>query len=252
MMPAWLRRSEKRVSFTLAIAMVSLILGACASPSPSRDEGITRLPEVNKIVVVGFSPALSPGDPSDWAKDPITGAVFWAEPVPEGVAVEMTDILFDKMVEGYGYSLVSPGQARGAFSEIIASDRGLKLDDLAMVREIGRALGADGVLTGRIYRWQEREGTDYAVSRPASVAFNLLLVRPEDGAILWRGRFDKTQQSLSENLFDMSTFLHGGGRWMTARKLALMGLDETMARMPKGAGALPAEQKGAADLQEKM
>lgn len=252
MIPAWLTRPEKRIARKMAIAMVSLLLGACAGPGPSQDEGITRLPEVNKIVVAGFSPALAPGDPSDWAKDPITGAVFWAEPVPEGVAAEMTDILFDKMVEGYGYSLVSPGQARGAFSEILASDRGLKLDALAMVREIGRALGADGVLTGRIYRWQEREGTDYAVSRPASVAFNLLLVRPEDGAILWRGRFDKTQQSLSENLFDMSTFLHGGGRWMTARKLALMGLDETMARMPKGAGALPAEQKGATDLQEKM
>ncbi len=232
--------------------MVSLLLGACAGPGSSRNEGITRLPGVNKIVVAGFSPALSPGDLSDWAKDPITGAVFWAEPVPEGVAMEMTDIMFDKMVESYGYSLVSPGQARGAFSEILASDRGLKLDALAMVQEIGKAFGADGVLTGRIYRWQEREGTDFAVRRPASVAFNLLIVRPEDGAILWKGRFDKTQQSLSENLFDMSTFLHGGGRWMTARKLALMGLDETMARMPKGKGALPAEPKGTTDPGEKM
>jgi hypothetical protein len=240
MMPACLRKSEKRVLRALSILMVSAVIGACSSPAPTRDEEVTHLPDVNKIVVAGFSPALTPGDPSNWAKDPITGAVFWAEPVDEGVAREMTDILFDKMVEGYGYSLVSPGQARGAFSEILASDRGLKLDALGMVQEIGKAFGADGVLVGRIYRWQEREGTDYAVSRPASVAFNLLLVRPSDGAILWKARFDKTQQSLSENLFDMSTFLHGGGRWMTARKLALMGLDETMARMPKGKGAMQA------------
>jgi len=232
--------------------MVIWVLGACASSGPSRDEVIAQLPGVNKIVVVGFSPALSPGDPSNWAKDPITGAVFWAEPVPEGVAKEMTDILFDKMVEGYGYSLVSPGQARGAFSEILATDRGLTLDALGMVREIGKSFGADGALVGRIYRWQEREGTDYAVSRPASVAFNLLLVRPEDGAILWGGRFDKTQQSLSENLFDMSTFLHGGGRWMTARKLALMGLDETMARMPKGKGAVPIQKRQVTQPEEKL
>jgi hypothetical protein len=252
MMPAWLRRPEIRVVIAMSMAVVSLLVGACAGPGPDRDVSITHLPEVNKIVVAGFSPALSPGDPSDWATDPITGAVFWAEPVPEGVAVEMTDILFDKMVEVYGYSLVSPGQARGAFSEILASDRGLKLDALAMVREIGKAFGADGVLVGRIYRWQEREGTDYAISRPASVAFNLLLVRPADGAILWRGRFDKTQQSLSENLFDMSTFLHGGGRWMTARKLALMGLDGTMARMPKGKGAVPPQQRQATQPEEKL
>jgi hypothetical protein len=252
MMPACLRNREKRVLRALSTLMAFAFIGACSSPAPTRDEDVTRLPGVNKIVVAGFSPALNPGDPSDWTKDPITGAVFWAEPVPEGVATEMTEILFDKMVDGYGYSLVSPGQARGAFSEILASDRGLKLDAVGMVQEIGKAFGADGVMVGRIYRWQEREGTDFAVSRPASVAFNLLLVRPEDGAILWRGRFDKTQQSLSENLFDMSTFLHGGGRWMTARKLALMGLDETMARMPKGKGAFPAEQRQATKPEEKL
>jgi hypothetical protein len=248
MMSACLRKREKRVLRAILILVACALIGACSSPGATRDEGVINLPDVNKIVVIGFSPALNPGDPSDWAKDPITGAVFWAEPVPEGVAKEMTDILFDKMVERYGYSLVSPGQARGAFSEILASDRGLKLDAVGMVQEIGKAFGADGVLVGRIYRWQEREGTDYAVSRPASVAFNLLLVRPSDGAILWRGRFDKTQQSLSENLFDMSTFLHGGGRWMTARKLALMGLHETLARLPKGKGAI--KQSSAARLPE--
>jgi hypothetical protein len=237
MMPACLRKRKKWVLRALSLLMVSAVIGAC-STAPTRDQDVTHLPDVNKIVVAGFSPALTAGDPSDWVTDPITGAVFWAEPVDEGVAKEMTDILFDKMVEGYGYSLVSPGQARGAFSEILASDRGLKLGALGMVQEIGKSFGADGVLVGRIYRWQEREGTDYAVSRPASVAFNLILVRPSDGAFLWRGRFVKTLQSLSENLFDMSTFLHGGGRWMTARKLALMGLDETMARMPKGKGAI--------------
>jgi hypothetical protein len=243
MLPGWLRRSQKR--FALAMSMASLLVLSCAGPGANREEGITHLPGVNKIVVIGFSPALSPGDPSNWTKDPITGAVFWAEPVPEGVATEMTEILFDKLIDGYGYSLVSPGQAHGAFSEILASDRGLKLGALGMVEEIGKSFDADGVLVGRIYRWREREGTDFAVSRPASVAFNLLLVRPSDGAILWKSRFDKTQQSLSENLFDMSTFLHGGGRWMTARKLALMGLDETMSRMPKGKGALPVEQRPA-------
>jgi len=251
MMPAGLWRREKRALCALWILVASALTGACSSAGPTRDQDVTRLPAVNKIVVEGFSPALNPGEPSNWVKDPITGAVFWAEPVPAGVAEEMTDILFDKMVEGYGYSLVSPGQAQGAFSEILASDRGLQLDPVGMVREIGKSFGADGVLVGRIYRWLEREGTDYAVSRPASVAFNLILVRPGDGAILWRGRFDKTQQSLAENLFDMSTFLHGGGRWMTARKLALMGLDETLARLPKGKGVAMQEPGPSVTAQEK-
>jgi hypothetical protein len=153
-MLACLRKHQKRGLCALSILMVSALIGACGGASSTRDGDVTRLPDVNKIVVMGFSPALTPGDPSNWAKDPITGAVFWAEPVLEEVAMEMTDILFDKMVEGYGYSLVSPGQARGAFSEILASDQGLKLDPLGMVQEIGKSFSADGVLVGRIYRWQ--------------------------------------------------------------------------------------------------
>ena len=54
------------------------------------------------------------------------------------------------------------------------------------------------------------------------------------GGILWKGRFDKSQQSLSENLFDMDTFVKGGGKWMTAESLAELGLEVLFEEMPKG------------------
>ena len=64
------------------------------------------------------------------------------------------------------------------------------------------------------------------------MAFDLHLISPSDGVIFWRGRYDKTQQSLSENLFDAATFFRGGGRWMKAEDLAMIGLKKILADMP--------------------
>ena len=105
---------------------------------------------------------------------------------------------------------------------------------LEILQEVGKAFEADAILAGYIYRWREREGTDYAVDRPASVAFDLQLIRPTDGAVLWKMKFDKAQQSLSENILDLKTFLDGRGRWMTVEKLAMLGLRKALGDMPSG------------------
>jgi hypothetical protein len=99
--------------------------------------------------------------------------------------------------------------------------------------QIGKALSADGVLGGHVYRWRERQGTDYAASRPASVAFDIYLMNAGDGMILWKARFDKTQISLSEDLLDLQTFLKAKGRWMTADELAEIGLTDFVETLPK-------------------
>jgi len=156
-------------------------------------------------------------------QSPISGAIFFAGPVSEEAVHKMTAILFECIVKAGRYDLISPGQARGVYSTLKLSD--VVQGEIEIIQKIGKAFSADAVLSGYIYRWQEREGTDFAANRPASVAFDLYLVRPSDGSILWKGRFDKTQQSLSENVLDMKTFIKGRGRWMRAEKLAQLGLE---------------------------
>ena len=192
------------------------------------------IPSMKKMVVVGFQSAMSKGEEPGVVRDPLSGAVFMAEPVPRQVEQRMTDMLFDRLVAENRYELVSPGQAKGAFSSLVYSDQNVGMGPVEILQEVGKTFVADVVLSGYLYRWQERDGTDYGVNRPASVAFDLHLVRPSDGAILWKARFDKTQQSLSENLFDVVTFVRGGGRWMTAERLAKIGLQKLLAEMPKG------------------
>lgn len=217
----------------LAVTWLPMI-GGCHFKMPYFSEEKPSIPKINRVVVVGFQPAMSKGEEPGVVRDPISGAVFMAEPVPHHVVQSMTDILFDRLVAESRYELVSPGQAKGAFSSIVNSDLNVGMGPVEILQEVGKAFAADVVLTGNLYRWREREGTDYGVNRPASVAFDLHLVRPADGAILWKARFDKTQRSLSENLFDVATFVKGKGRWMTAETLAKIGLQKLLAEMPKG------------------
>jgi len=184
------------------------------------------------VVFVGFRSAISPGGKPGVVHDPLSGSVFMAEPVPPDAAQTMTGTMFERLVAKKRFSLVSSGQARGGFLSVIGSDRPGRLGVVEVLQEVGKSFDADAVLVGYIYRWHERDGSDYGVNSPASVAFALHLMRTIDGAVIWRASFDKTQRSLAENILDLSTFLSGRGRWMTVRELALLGIKDLLAELP--------------------
>jgi hypothetical protein len=185
-----------------------------------------------KMAVMGFMAALDEQDKPQTALDPLSGEVFSAEPVPSRVVREMTGMLFDGLASRERHELIPPSQAMGAYSSMAYGNADLALSTASLLQKVGKALGANLVLVGYIYRWRERQGTDYAVNRPASVAFDLDLVRSSDGSVVWNAKFDKTQKSLMENMLDLRTFLSGGGRWMTAKKLASVGLARMLDEMP--------------------
>ncbi|MFC1823003.1 hypothetical protein ACFL9T_09875 [Thermodesulfobacteriota bacterium] len=187
-------------------------------------------PYVKKLVVVGFQPAILADEEAGVRRSPISGAVFMAEPVPQHIAKQMNDHLLNNYLRGKGYDMILPSQAKGVFSSLVSS--GSVASDIEIFKKIGRIFSADAVLAGYIYRWRERKGTDYAADRPASVAFDLYLIRSTDGAIIGKGRYDKTQQPLSENLFDMETFKQGGGKWMKAERLADIGMNYILGDLP--------------------
>ncbi len=104
-------------------------------------------------------------------------------------------------------------------------------DVVEMLQETGKSFSSDAVLFGYIYRWRERVGKKYGVISPASIAFDLHLISTENGSILWKGSFNKTQLSLSENLLDLSTFIRSRGTWLTARELAQIGLEKLLGNL---------------------
>jgi hypothetical protein len=107
------------------------------------------------------------------------------------------------------------------------------LSERKLMAQAGRSVKTDAVLTGYIYRYEERVGTPYAASRPASVAFSLHLIRSADGADIWFGYVDETQQTLSENLFNITAFWQRKGRWVSADEMAGDGLTKLLDKFPK-------------------
>jgi hypothetical protein len=90
----------------------------------------------------------------------------------------------------------------------------------------------DAVLTGVILRYEDRHGSALAVDRPASVAYDAYLISTRDGAMLWRARFDETQQPLLANLLLVGRFLRGGGVWQTSATLTRIGLERVIETFP--------------------
>ena len=106
-------------------------------------------------------------------------------------------------------------------------------DALAAARALARESGADGVLFGTVYRFQERIGPRYAASQPASVSFDLALYSVVADEVVWKGQFDETQQPLSSNLFNAWMFWRAGPYWFSVRELSGLGVEKLMKTLPK-------------------
>jgi hypothetical protein len=101
-------------------------------------------------------------------------------------------------------------------------------------------------MAGTVWRYWERKGTAYGAKRPASVAFSVYLLDVASGETVWTASFDKTQQSLAENLLDAPGFFKHGAKWLTAKELSCWGAEDTAAKLKKvrgGAGTRKARSQ---------
>ncbi len=123
----------------------------------------------------------------------------------------------------FGDKVVSAARVREAYGA-------LRKEATDTPREIavrlGQSLGVDHVMVGLVWRYQERVGSAMAASDPASVAFSLFIVDVASQKLVWKGTYDKTQTSLSENLLDTPMFLKKGMKWLTAEELSSYGIEK--------------------------
>lgn len=99
--------------------------------------------------------------------------------------------------------------------------------------QLGKELNADFLFIGFFFRFEERIGSSLGVEKPASVAFDLHLLRLRDGVEVWKGKFDETQRPLSEDLLKIGSFFRRKASWLTAEELASVGMDEILRRLPE-------------------
>jgi len=224
------REHYKKGLYLLYALMLSLLLMSCTSRRLAPHKPTSDL-EIKTILLIPFKKITNVHNRFSQVRCPICGAVFNTGPILDGAETFLTNAMLAFLKANTSYKVISGDQGEGARSQLISKNAGISEQEL--IREIGRTLNADAVVNGYLYRFRERIGTAYSVERSASVAFDIHLIRIADDRLIWVGRFDETQRSLSEDLFRISLFFKRGIRWLSAYELAHHGMECALATFPK-------------------
>jgi len=205
-----------------------LFAAACASEKdrlrPDAEKAVLK-----RIAIVPFQ-RLAPDDSSSRAvRCPICGTVYPACELPQNAEMVVQDVFVEEFSAHKQWTVIPMDRVSAVYNRISSQD--LKDTPAEELSKVGKELEADGVVIGYVSCFRERKGYALSAERPASVTFGVYLVRVSDGAMVWGKIFDKTQQSLMENLFQASTFLKRP-KWLTARELAEEGVEEILKSYP--------------------
>jgi len=180
----------------------------------------------DRIAVLPFQ-QIVPEDLLDGvARCPLCGTIFGAAKAA-GSPETLVEARFLEQLEKREpkFSFIAGERVAGVYRRV--SMASLKIPLRQILCDVGRELGAEGVVIGYVYRFRERKGEPFAVEKPASVAFEIHLIRVEDGVLVWREVFDRTQRSLMEDLLRASSW-----KWVTAEELAAGGLEQVLKTFP--------------------
>jgi hypothetical protein len=184
------------------------------------------------ILVLPFKDASMTAGESRNTRCPVCGRAFIIGEVTDEAANFLTDQLVSRLKRNTNYQIVYTGFATASLMALYSANETTGAAKKALA-DRGRRHGADGVLVGFVYRYKERVGKGYGAESPASVAFDMHLIRVADERTIWSAHFDETQQSLGDNLFKLGSFISRGGRWVTAEEMAKSGLEKILEKFPE-------------------
>ncbi len=169
-------------------------------------------------------------DPSRGAVCPVCRGVYKSGNILHGSQRTLTQLLQQKMDILETFRILPLEKVEDVFSK---RERGqFELRPLRSAIQLGKELDVDFIFVGYLFRFEERIGSRIGVDRPASVGFDVHLLRVKDGKRVWDGKFDETQQALSENLLKMGSFVRRKASWLTAEELSSVGMDEMLKQLP--------------------
>ncbi len=202
---------------------IVLLVSLCLVGAPVRPGAEEKKAPLRKVAVIPFQ-VVSHQDGSSTVRCPVCNSVNAAGAVVSGAERIVQALFTDKLAEVKNAEVLSPEETAAVYRRISAHRFKQSLSQV--IQEVGREVQADVLAVGFVYRYVERVGYDYSAEHPASVAFEIHLISVQDGRSLWRGIFDQTQKSLMEDVLQASSFFRGGAKWVTARELTRLGIDD--------------------------
>jgi len=169
-------------------------------------------------------------DPSRGAVCPVCGGMYKRGNIQSGSQHTLAQLLQQKMEAMGTFKVFSMEKVEDAFSK---ADKGqFELRPTRSAIQLAKELNADFVFVGFLFRFEERVGSRVGVEKPASVGFDIHLLRVRDGKRVWEGKVDETQQALSENLLNIGSFVRRGATWLKAEELSSADMDAILKRLP--------------------
>jgi hypothetical protein len=203
---------------------LAVLLSACGAAQPERPPVLTQM---LAVLPLAEGPEVRPGStPQEDGGAIVTAQIY-------RVLSEQTEFRFApdlSVVDTLGTPEMRG--ARGTLERSVA---------------LGKALGAEAVLSGTVTRFSPRIGTAFGASQGASVAFALQLVEVASGEVVWEGSYDQTQEALATNFLDVMLFWQAGARWLTVSELAGLGVEQLW---PQIAAAMTSEEPEPAEPAE--
>ncbi|HKV53250.1 MAG TPA: hypothetical protein VJN94_01295 [Candidatus Binataceae bacterium] len=141
--------------------------------------------------------------------------------LPSGASDSITAAVYARASEIGGWEVVPQDDVVTALQQLPP----LTLADMDQnALALGRKVAADGVIYGKVGRYRERVGFDYAAQTPAAVAFTLQFVDENTKQVVWTAKYAREQKALSDNILDLPNFLSHGARWVRAHDIAEEGV----------------------------
>jgi hypothetical protein len=170
------------------------------------------VPESAPLAVAGF---VHPEN--DWE---LMAGVLPEEPL--NITEESLDALdasLQAALKNRKWTFMSPPMVRQCEELVLAEKERRRFETVEYWQAVGECMPADYILVPFILHWQEREGGEWGVTRPAMVIMDMYLIEVASGQVR-RYHFEEKQQSLGENLLKGRLFLKRKGRWVTPLDIA--------------------------------
>jgi len=185
---------------------------------------------VERIGVMPFLKGRHGSEIGETLDCPLSQLYFNPERLSKDSNRSLTRYVHEALQKRHGDKVTSLEKALEAYGKISKDEAKDTLRTLAV--KLGESLEANLMVAGTVWRYEERSGGPVGAFSPASVAFAVFLIDVASGKILWKGNFNETQRSLSENVLDTWAFIKKGAKWLSADELARYGVREVFKKFP--------------------
>jgi hypothetical protein len=191
--------------------------------------GLMAVP-VERIGMMPFLKGRHGSEIGETLDCPLSELYFNPERLSRDSDRSLTRYVHEALQKRHGERVIPLEKVLEAYNGISKDEATDTLRSLA--KKLGEALEANVMVAGTVWRYEERSGSAVGAISPASVAFVVYLIDVASGKILWKGNFNETQRSLSENVLDTWAFIKKGAKWLSADELARYGVREVFKKFP--------------------